>query len=256
VNNITRERFLQLIAAGGASFLGMKGFVQAQDPTTVNADTASAPSGPLIPWARLKFIGENGDDVDWHVHPQGDLNLIDSIRDETTVNLEKKWNIADVANLDSMVPYPFLFMHGEIAPVLSDNDRKNLAEYLMRGGFLFGEDCVNGYGNHGPSRLNDYFFRSMAADLPSLLPGSSLQKLPLDHPVFHCLYHFNYMPHMQGTPHGLHGLIYDGRVVALLSPSDLHCGWTNGDRWFGPRKREAAMQMGANIYTFAMTQST
>jgi hypothetical protein len=60
---------------------------------------------------------------------------------------------------------------------------------------------------------------------------------------------------MQGNPHGLHGLILNGRVVALLSPSDIHCGWTNGDQWFGRGSTTRAMQMGANIYAFAMTQA-
>lgn len=236
------------MAAGGASFLGLKSPVLAQVQLQLK--------GPRVPWARLKFIGEMGDDQDWHVHPNGDINLIDSIRDQTSLNLEKKWNIADVADLNSMVPYPFLFMHAEIAPVLDPASRQNLREYLLRGGFLFAEDCVHGYYRHGGSNLNDFFFRGMAAELTSLIPGATFAPVPLDHPVFRCFYHFDYWPHMQGTPHGLWGLTYNGRVVALLSPSDLHCAWANGDVWFGHEKQVAAMQMGTNIYMFAMTQVT
>jgi hypothetical protein len=241
---LTREQFLKLIAAGGASFLGLN-----------SAQAQEMPKGPVVPWGRLKFIGEMGDTDDWHVHPHGDLNLIDSIRDQTSVNLEKKWNIADVSDLTSMTAYPFLFMHAEIAPILSDANRQNLREYLLRGGFLFAEDCVHGYGHHGNSDFNDYFFQQMAQELPSLLPEAKFERVPLDHPVFHSFYHLDAWPHMQGTEHGLWGLTYKGRVVALLSPSDLHCGWTNGDVWFGPEKRKAAMQMGTNIYLFAMTQT-
>ena len=206
--------------------------------------------------SRLRFIGENYDQEDWHVHPQGDLNLIDSILDQTSLNVEKKWNVADVSQLDAMTQYPFLFMHGEVAPILDDTAKNNLREYLLRGGFLFAEDCVNGYGHHGKNRSNDFFFQSVVAQLPSLLPGSKLEKLPFDHPVFHCFHHFDDgIPHMQGTPHGLHAVTLDGRVVALISPSDLHCGWTNGDRWFGYGKAQQAFQMGVNIYLYAMTQS-
>jgi len=242
---LTREQFLKLIAAGGASFLGLNAPAHATPP----------PKGPIVPWGRLKFTAENGDQEDWHVHPQGDLNLIDAVRDETSVNLEKKWNVADVADLGSMTQYPFLFMHAELAPVLSDADRQNLREYLLRGGFLFAEDCVHGYGHHG-NVDNDFFFRAMVEELPKILPEAKLERLPSDHPVFHCLYHFDELPHMQGQRHGLHGLTYNGRVVALLSPSDLHCGWTDGDYWFGAGKTQQAMQMGTNIYLYAMTQST
>jgi Domain of unknown function (DUF4159) len=247
VSEISRERFLKLLAAGGASFLGVEKLVSASDLL----------KGPSVPWGRLKYTGEFGDQDDWHVHPQGDLNLIDSICGQTSVNVDKKWNVADVSNLDSMTPFPFLFMHGEVAPVLDDTARNNLREYFLRGGFLFAEDCVNGYGHHGNNRLNDYFFNSACEQLPSVLPGSRVEKLPFDHPVFHCFHHFdNGIPHMQGTEHGLHALIYDGRVVALISPSDLHCGWVDGDRWFGPGKARLACQMGTNIYIYAMTQST
>jgi len=252
MSHLTRDQFLKLMAAGSASFLGLNSLATAQDTPAVVA----APTGPLVPWGRLKFIGEMGNDQDWHVHPNGDLNLIDSIRDQSSLNLEKKWNIADIADLKTMVPYPFLFMHAEIAPVFSANDRQNLREYLMRGGFLFAEDCVHGYFGHGNNSMNDFFFRGMAEELTSLLPGAKFEQVPLDHPLFHCFYHFDAWPHMQGTPHGPWGLTYNGRLVALLSPSDLHCGWTNGDAWFGHDQQVRAMQMGTNIYMLAMTQST
>jgi Domain of unknown function (DUF4159) len=245
MNPISRERFLKLLTAGGASFLGLGSIASAEGLI----------KGPPVPWSRLKYVGENGDQEDWHVHPQGDLNLLDSLRAQSSINIDKKWNVADVSDLTSMVQYPFLFMHGEVEPVLDDTAKANLREYFLRGGFIFAEDCVNGYGHHGSNRSNDFFFLSVIDQLPSILPGSKLERLPFDHPVFHCFHHFdNGIPHMQGTPHGLHAVTYDGRVVALISPSDLHCGWTNGDRWFGEGKSRLAMQMGMNIYLYAMTQ--
>jgi hypothetical protein len=245
MSSISREHFLKLLTAGGASFLGLDSIAPAD----------SLIKGPPVPWSRLKYVGEDGDQDDWHVHPQGDLNLLDSLREQSSINIDKKWNVADVSDLPSMAQYPFLFMHGEIEPVLDDTARANMREYLLRGGFIFAEDCVNGYGHHGNNGINDFFFLSMINQLPAILPGSKLEKLPFDHPVFHCFHHFdNGIPHMQGTPHGLHAVTYDDRVVALISPSDLHCGWTNGDGWFGEGKSRLSMQMGINIYLYAMTQ--
>jgi hypothetical protein len=247
--NLTREDFLKLLAVGGTSFLGLGGMASAEipDPTALK--------GPLVPWGRLKFVGENGDTEDWHVHPHGDVNLMDLLRDDTSINLEKKWNVADVSDLSSMTPYPFLFMHGELAPQLDDTARKNIREYLLRGGFLYAEDCVNGYGHHGSNNVNDFFFQGMKAEFPLILPEAKIEVLTTDHPIFHCFFHFDEWPHMQGTRWGPHGIILDGHLVALLSPSDLHCGWTNGDNWFGPGMQQRAMQMGANIYIYAMTRS-
>ena len=144
-------------------------------------------------------------------------------------------------------------MHSEMGPELSDTDRANLREYLQRGGFLFAEDCVN--GKMRSDRSGDEFFRKMAeVEYSKILPGAKVERLPNDHPIFHCFYHFkNGLPHMQGWPHGLHGVTVNDRLVSVLSPSDIHCGWANGDRWFGTGKRMEAFKMGVNIYLYAMT---
>lgn len=244
MSGISRQQFLKLLAAGGASFFGMA------PPFVSGAESR----GPISPWARLKYTCRGNDNDDWNVHPNGDLNLIDAIREQTTANVEKRWNVAEINKLDSLVQFPFLFMHSELAPELDDTAHANLREYILRGGFLFAEDCVNGKMRSDHS--GDEFFRRMAEEeFSKILPGARLERLPFDHPVFHCFYHLNNgLPHMQGIPHGLHGITLNDRLVAVLSPSDIHCGWTNGDRWFGRRKQIEAFQMGANIYLHAMTQ--
>lgn len=244
MNEITRNKFLKLLAAGGAGLFALKPPLAA----------AGEGRGPSLPWARLRFPCRGGDDDDWNVHPNGDLNLIDQIRATTSLNVEKHWYVADISRLETMTPFPFIFMHAELAPNLAAADAANLREYLLRGGFLFAEDCVN--GKHRGDGSQDEFFRRMRdVEFPRILPEAKLVKLPYDHPVFHCFYHFyDGMPNMQGKPHGLHGLILNGRVVALLSPSDIHCGWANGDQWFGHQKEIEAMQMGTNIYLYALTE--
>lgn len=242
--NFERRRFLKILA-GAAGFLNVPAGLL----------SAAEPRGSLVNWGRLKFHSAGADQLNWGVHPQGDLNLVDFLGGNTSLQISNKWNVADVAKIDELAKFPFLYMHSEDTPALDDAARANLREYLLRGGFLFAEDCVIGRGTHGRSNYNDFFFRGMMEELPRIIPEARLEKLPNDHPVFHTAYHMkNGMPHMQGTPHGLHGLTLDGRVLALLSPSDLHCGWTNGYAWFGAEKVDQAMKMGTNIYMFAMTQ--
>jgi hypothetical protein len=244
--HISRQDFIRLLTAGGAALLGMGG---------LPAWAASPPRGPSSSWSRLKFFCRGYDPDDWAVYPDADLNLITAIRDQTTANVIRRWNISDVARLETMTPYPFLFMHANTTPQLSDTDRANLREYLLRGGFLFAEDCVyeaNGFGRQ------DLFFRQMAdTELPKIFPDAKLERLPNDHPVFNCFHHFkNGLPHMQGAPHGLHGITHKGRLVVLLSPSDLHCAWSDGgESFFGRTQKIKALQMGVNIYLYAMTQT-
>ena len=97
MNEINRKHFLKLLAAGGASFLGLPPLALAEQIR-----------GPLSPWARLQFPCRGGDLDDWNVHPNGDLNLIDAIRDQSAANVEKRWNVADISELESMTPFPFL----------------------------------------------------------------------------------------------------------------------------------------------------
>lgn len=241
MNQITRQHFLKLLATGGATLLGLPWQVRAAEETR----------GPACLWARLRFPCRGRRGNDWSVEPAGDLNLIEAIRERTSANVIGRCYVADVASLDSMTQFPFLFMHGNFAPILTDAHRANLREYLLRGGFLFAEDCVN------EDTGGDEFFRGMAeVDFPRMFPEAKLERLPYDHPVFHCFYEFKQgLPHMQGVEHGLHGITINGRLLALLSPSDIHCGWTNGDKWFGPGKTVQAFQMGINIYLYAMVQA-
>lgn len=238
---MTRKEFLKLTAAGALSFLHCE---------TVLASAR----GSRVRWGRLKFPTAGHSPENWSVHPNGDLNLMDQILEHTTVRLDFQWNVADVQKIEQMSRYPFLFMHAEAPPVLDESARANLREYFLRGGFLFAEDCVIGSGSQGNNGLNDKFFLRMAEELPRILPEAQFERLPTDHPIFAAFYPMREWPHMQGTPHGPWGLTLHRRLVALLSPSDLHCGWTAGARWFGPSKAEAALRMGTNIYVHAMTQ--
>lgn len=244
---MTRKEFLQILAAGGASFLGLP------QPVIAQLSEDEKRRGSPVNWARLKFVCDGNDVDDWNVHPHGDMNLIDATQEQTSINLHKQWCVASIDDVAEMAPYPFLFMHADQAPMLEDSQRKNLAEYLKRGGFLFAEDCVNGKHNRGG--VSDRFFMRMIEELPKIVPEAKIEQVPFDHPIFHTMYHFDDgLPHMQGQPHGLYGATLNDRLIAVLSPSDLHCGWTNGNQWFGSGKAEIALKMGINIYAFAMTQ--
>lgn len=210
---------------------------------------ADADKGAASHWARLKFkIKDPAWHVDWKAHPGGDIRLIRAINLATTANLEERWNVVDVENLAELIRLPFIFVHAQVEPDFSERGRKNLAEYLERGGFLLVDDCVK--TEHEP----DVFFQSMKALLPELLPGSRWEPLGPDHPVFHCHYDLPAgQPHLQGRNNGAFGLIHRKRMVAYLTASDLHCGWVAAG-WFDDAKEQEALQMGVNIYVYAMTQ--
>ena len=191
------------------------------------------------------------------MHPNGDLNLIDSIREQKLhANVEKRWNVAEIAKLDTMVPFPFLFMHSEMGPELDDTARANLREYLLRGGFLFAEDCVNGKGRSDHSGTTNFFRRMAEVDLPKITPGRQARTPAVpDRPHLPLLLSFQRRP----SP-----TCKASSTACTASPS-MAAWWrcsprrtfiaavANGATWFGREQQIKAFQMGVNIYLYAMT---
>src|SRR5688572_20012706 len=166
---VTRRDFTKLMAIGGASFLASPMLREMFASEQLLADVQRVgfgehEKGAVSQWGRLRFRCTGNDDDDWNVHPHGDINLIGKINQDLSVNLSNQWNVADVGKLDDMIKLPMLFAHAECAPEMKEEEKKNLREYLERGGFLYAEDCVNGKFHHGRrdgAGLNDLMFVGM-----------------------------------------------------------------------------------------------
>jgi hypothetical protein len=261
----TRQEFIRLMATGGAALVAtpFAGLVYDDLGLTDEARRAGLtrragrPEGesepPPADWGRLRFRCAGGESEDWSVHPHGDLNLIKAINGAATVHIGQRWHAADIADLDAMAKFPLLFMHAENTPELTAAEMANLREYLLRGGFLYAEDCVNGKRTHGkPQGDWDFFFQKMKTVLTGLVPDAEVVRLADDHEIFHCFFDLPAgQPHMQGQRHGAWGLVRKGRLMAYLSPSDAHCAWTN-PIWFANRSQDA-IKIGTNVYIYAMT---
>ncbi|PCJ57973.1 MAG: hypothetical protein COA79_14475 [Planctomycetota bacterium] len=220
-----------------------------------NKSFKESEKGSRSTWARMKFKVIAGPtqrhkaDWDWHAHPVGDLNMISHIRKNTSANLKMDWGIADLNKPKEVFSFPFIFMHAEMEPIFSQENLDTLREYLLRGGFLYIEDCVYKNGQE------DTFFQSMMRHMQAILPEATIKKLDKDHEVFNCYYKFPQgMPYIQGVKgehFGLFGVYYKGRIVAMLSPTDLHCAWVGA--WFGKHTTKESYKMGLNLYVYAMT---
>ena len=92
-----------------------------------------------------------------------------------------------------------------------------------------------------------------------LFPDRRLIELPFGHPIYHCLYSFpgglpKIHEHHGGPPHG-YGILDKGRVVLFYSyNTDLNDGWESPEvHKDSPARREAALRMGLNLLTYALT---
>ena len=126
--------------------------------------------GSRISWARLKCptTGYRKSTLGWFYHPSGDVIIVDWLRKNTTMNMKLEWNIADIDRLDQMTDFPLIFVSGKGAMDLNARQKANLKEYLLRGGFLFVDDCVALF-----QVKEDLFFDSVRTLLKEILPELS-----------------------------------------------------------------------------------
>ena len=189
--------------------------------------------------AILKYGGGG----DWYSNPTALPNLINFCNQNINTQLEPKPQTVEVGSTD-IFQYPFIHMTGHGNMFFSDDDAKNLRNYLISGGFLHIDD------NYG---MEPY----LKKELKKVFPDEDLIELPASHPIFNQKYKFtNGLPkiheHDGKRPQAL-GIFIENRLVLLFTfESDLGDGWENQEVHNDSEDvRLKALQMGANIIHYA-----
>ena len=103
--------------------------------------------------------------------------------------------------------------------------------------------------------LNESFRR----EIERVFPDRALVEVPLDHEVYNIVYQFpRGLPKIHehdGAPAQGFGIFIDGRLAVYYSyESDLGDGWEDANVHNDPADvREAALQMGVNLFVYAVT---
>ena len=214
-------------------------------------------AAPPFHWGRMKFdLVEEGNG--WDVHPIGDSYLLQQLKKSTNINVDSTWHIVLFDDINEMCKYPMLFMTAEGNIHFSDTYKRNIKEYLERGGFLYADDCVlriNGY------KTGSHFFKGFIRTMEEVF-NTRMERIPNNHPMYHCLYDLNDgTPFMQGDNLGGYGLFLNDRLAAFATPGDIHCGWASaikGSRgeghWFSPKQEDDALKFTLNMVTYAMSR--
>jgi len=192
--------------------------------------------------AKLKYNGGG----DWYANKTSLGNLIKFCNQNLRMNISPEEAVVEVGSPE-LYAYPFVHMTGHGNVVFSESEAENLRKYLTGGGFLHIDD------NYGL----DKFIRT---EMKKVFPELEFVELPFNHPVYHQKFEFNKgLPkvheHDNKAPQGF-GLIYQGRLVCFYSyECDLGNGWEDQEVYNDPEeKRQLALQMGANLLSYALTQ--
>ncbi len=208
----------------------------------LQADAARAQSDASMQIARVKYGGGG----DWYSDEQSLPELLKFVRQNTLLDVAPTEETVELTS-DKLFAYPYLYLtgHGDVNFSPSEADR--LRRYLLGGGFLHVDD------NYG---MDEHIRR----ELKKVFPDRELVEIPFSHPIYNTRYTFpDGLPkiheHDGNAPQGF-GIRDDGGrlMVFYTYETDLGDGWEPASVHDNPpEKREAALRMGANILTYAMT---
>jgi hypothetical protein len=191
--------------------------------------------------AVLKYSGGG----DWYANPTSLPNLVKFCNQNIKTKLNPKVNSVDVGSAELFL-YPFVHMTGHGNVVFSNNDVRNLQNYLNAGGFLHIDD------NYG---MDEYIRK----EIKKLFPNTALVEIPKTHPIFQTPYPFpNGLPkiheHDNKQPQA-YGVFIENRLAVLYTfECDLGDGWENQEVHNDPiNVREKALKMGANILNYVFS---
>jgi len=191
--------------------------------------------------ALLKYGGGG----DWYANPTSLTNLIAFCNTDAHMNLAADYAVVDVGS-SQLFNYPFVHMTGHGNVVFNSQERQNLRNYLLGGGFLHIDD------NYG---LKDFIIPQMKQVFPEL----DFVELPPSHPIFHQKYHFpDGLPKIHehdNLPPRAYGLFSNGRLICLFTwECDLGDGWEDPDVHNDSQAtRQKAFRMGENILQYVFT---
>lgn len=192
--------------------------------------------------ARVKYGGGG----DWYSDEKSLPELLSFVRENTLLDVAAKEEVVELTS-DKVYGFPYLYLTGHGNVRFSPAEADRLRDYLSGGGFLHVDD------NYG---LDEHIRR----ELQKVFPEKELQEVPFDHPIYNLVYEFPDGPpkihEHDGEPPKGFGLFDDsGRLMLFYTvESDLGDGWEPSSVHDNPpEKRRAALQMGANILTYAMT---
>jgi hypothetical protein len=195
---------------------------------------------PVMTIGRLHYDGGG----DWYANPSSLPNLLAALRTRAGLRVTPQERVVTLTDDDLWnVPYLYMTGHGNVR--WSDTDLATLRRYLQQGGFLHADD------NYGMDQ-------SIRRELARLFPDHPLVEVPLDHPIYHLVYDFpKGIPKIHehdGKPAQGFGIFLDGRLAVYYSyQTDLGDGWEDPEVHHDPPdKREAALRMGVNLFTYAV----
>ncbi len=214
---------------------------------------AQLPMGDKFEFVRIRWrdngirfgYGFSNNDPLWaHDYPRAEENLHTALKATTSIKLSEDSKVLTFAD-EEIFKYPFIYACEIGYLSLSEDEVKNLREYLLRGGFLMVDDF----------RWEAEWF-NWNKEIRKVLPDSHLRRLNVNHPIFHCffdLYNIHkYTPYLRQPPQ-YWGLFDDkDRMMVLINfNNDVGDGWEWPEQT--PEFSTDSFKLGINYLIYSYT---
>ena len=171
-------------------------------------------------FTRLQY--ESGD---WDVDQRMPSNLLNSLIEYTTLQVDTQENIVPLSSSD-IFRCPFCYLSGHKLVEFTSQEKENFSKYIANGGFVFADDC-----NHD---IDGLFAKSFEAQMEVIFGPGGLKKIPNNHSLYSIFFSFDGPP---TTSQELNGwgddIVHDylkavevaGNIGVLYSNKDYGCEW-------------------------------
>jgi hypothetical protein len=197
--------------------------------------------------------------------PEADLNISFRLQQLTSMKVNPDGRVLELTDRE-LFDYPFIYIVEAGRLRFTEEEVPILRNYLLNGGFLMVDDFW------GETEWNNF-----RQELKRVFPEREPEDLPLEHPIFHCVFDLKEKPQVPGAPHwprfqatgqtwerpdaqqvNYRGIFDDKRrlMMIICHNTDLGDGWereSDNEGYFRQFSEKSAYPMAINIVYYAMT---
>ena len=130
---------------------------------------------------------------------------------QTSLPISKQFHAVQLGS-DKVFDSPFTVISGNGSFRFTDQERKNLRQYLTCGGFLLAS----------PGCSDSAWDASFRSELKQILPEAQIKKIPMSHPLFSTVYRIPTLNLKSGGTTLVEGIELNGRIVMIHSAEGLN----------------------------------
>ena len=189
---------------------------------------------------------------DWESAPSLPEAVIDAVVRYTTIDIAPTGVYVDLASHE-LFNFPFVWMTGHLPVRFTDDERRNVKQYVERGGLLMIDDH-----NHD---ITGQFHKTATEEIERMF--GRMTRLPKNHELYNCFFVFDDGP--PNTHHELNGygddllhkyldaVVVRGRLGLIYSSKDYSSEWN-----FHADTKKFMQQdpttFGVNLIVYALTR--